>query len=323
MAAGQVSVLAVREGDKVSAGQVLLEIWNADLKAEIAHAEAEAAAARARVGEACTSAAGAEREAARLKRLVDRKMVSEDNADVADTAARAKRSACQAAVATTVVSDARIEAVRAALDRTRVRAPFAGTIAEVNAELGGYVTPSPQGILTLPAIDLLDVSCLYVSAPIDEVDAPAIQVGMRACVSLDAFSDKRCNGVVRRVAPYVLDAEKQARTVEVEVELRDPKDLADLLPGYSADIEVTLDVRESALRVPSEAVIDGRYVFVHDPGAGTIAKREFMPGLANWRYTEVVSGLDPGTAVVSSVGREGVEDGARVTTVDESSADGR
>lgn len=88
------------------------------------------------------------------------------------------------------------------------------------------------------------------SAPIDEVDAPQVKVGMSACVSLDAFAEKRCSGTVSRIAPYVLEKEKQARTVEVK--LSDIKDLQELLPGYSADIEVLLASKERALRVPTE-----------------------------------------------------------------------
>lgn len=313
MAAGQVARLPVKEGDRVLPGTVLLEIWNEDLAAQVALAQAETVTAQERAKEACTSAAGAQREAARLQRLVKDRMVSVDNADVAETQAEAKRAACDAATASIRTAAAQTEVARAALDRTTVRAPFAGTIAEVNAELGGYVTPSPPGIPTLPAIDLLDVSCLYVSAPIDEVDAPQIRVGMPACVSLDAFSGKRCNGTVRRVAPYVLDTEKQARTVEIEVELNDPDDLAELLPGYSADIEVLLDAHDDVLRVPTEAVLDGDRVLVYDAATGTLVARALERGIANWSYTEVISGLAAGDRIVVSVGRAGVEAGAMVT----------
>jgi len=312
MVGGQVAVLGVREGARVDTGAVLLEIWNEDLKAQVELAEAEATAARARAREACASAAGAEREAARLRRLVEDRMVSEEQADVAETQALARRAGCEATIASQRVSDARVQVARANLERTVVRAPFPGTVAEVNAELGGYVTPSPPGIPTLPAIDLLDVSCLYVSAPIDEVDAPAVQVGMPACVSLDAFTGKRCNAVVRRVAPYVLDTEKQARTVEVEVVLHDPADLAGLLPGYSADIEVLLDAHEQVLRVPTEAVLEGDRVLVYEPADGTLVERRFERGLANWSFTEVISGLPAGARVVVSLGREGVQAGAHV-----------
>jgi HlyD family secretion protein len=184
-------------------------------------------------------------------------------------------------------------------------------VAEVNAELGEYVTPSPQGIQTLPAIDLLDLSCLYVSAPIDEVDAPPIMLGMKACVQLDAFPERRCNGIVRRIAPYVLDIEKQARTVEVEVELSDSDDLRGLLPGYSADIEISLDVKEDVLRIPTEAVLEGYHVLLYDHETGILAEHQFEPGLSNWNFTEVSSGLEAGDKIVLSVGREGVVAGVK------------
>ena len=173
------------------------------------------------------------------------------------------------------------------------------------------MTPSPPGIPTLPAIDLLDLSCFYVSAPIDEVDAPPITPGMSACVKLDAFPDRRCQGVVRRVAPYVLDVEKQARTVEVEVELNDPEDIRDLLPGYSADIEILLKTHDNVVRIPTEAVQEGNRVLLYDETTGYLVERKFKPGLSNWNYTEVESGLNVGDKIVLSVGREGVAAGVR------------
>ena len=78
---------------------------------------------------------------------------------------------------------------RAALDKTRLTAPFGGTVAEINGELGEFVTPSPIGVPTPPAVDLIDTTSLYVSAPIDEVDAPDIRADMAAHISLDAFRD--------------------------------------------------------------------------------------------------------------------------------------
>jgi HlyD family secretion protein len=151
------------------------------------------------------------------------------------------------------------------------------------------------------------MSCLYVSAPIDEVDAPQLREGMTACVSLDAFDDKRCGAFVRRIAPYVLDREKQARTVEVEVEFRGAGDIVGLLPGYSADIEVLLEERPDVVRIPTEAVIKDRFVLVLDDGV--LKQREFERGLANWEYTEVRSGIAAGERIVLSVGRDGVKDG--------------
>lgn len=309
---GQVARLTVTEGDHVEAGQVLLEIWNEDLKARLKLAQSNLQVTRAQAEQACKSAEGAEREARRLERLRKDRLISDEQIDIARTEADAQAAACRAAKAQIQVSAADVEVAQAAVDRTILRAPFAGTVAEVNAELGEYVTPSPPGIPTLPAVDLADTSCLYISAPIDEVDAPAIKVGMPACVTLDAFVDRRCNGEVRRVAPYVLEQEKQARTVEVEVELTNPADRKDMLPGYSADIEILLDAHDNALRIPTETILEDNKVYVYNAETGRITLTSIETGLRNWDYTEVTGGLEQGDHIVLSVGREGVTDGAIV-----------
>lgn len=196
-AAGQVAGLKVREGDGVARGDILLEIWNEDRKAELRLAEIEAKAARSRVKEACATAAGAKRESDRVAKLRKNKLIAEEVADDAATVAESRQAACEAARASHEVSNARIKVAIELLERTVLRAPFHGIVAEVDAKLGEYLTPSPPGIATLPAIDLIDPACIYISAPIDEVDAPQIDTGMSACVSLDAFPDKRCGTRVR------------------------------------------------------------------------------------------------------------------------------
>lgn len=307
---GQVAELNVREGDKVSRDGILMQVWNLDLRAQVALAKADLSVSRATAEQACFLAAGAEREAGRLRRLQQNKqIVSEEAVDRAVTDAQAKRAACHSARASIETAKARIEAAEAAVEKTLVRAPFDGVVAEINAELGEFVTPSPPGIPTLPPIDLLDISCLYVSAPIDEVDAPAIKTGMSANVTLDAFADRRCSAIVSRIAPYVLEREKQARTVEVEAKITDTACLSDLLPGYSADIEVLLDVHEDTLRIPTEAVLERNRVLVYQSN-GLLKETRITPGLSNWEYTEVRAGLKAGDRIVASVGREGIEAGA-------------
>ncbi|MCQ8129484.1 efflux RND transporter periplasmic adaptor subunit [Methylomonas rivi] len=309
---GQVAELHVKEGDKVNQGQLLLEVWNQDLKTQVGLQKAQVKANRANAEQACQLAGSAEREAARLSRLQSSKqIVSVEQVDKAVSNGKSQRAACRAALQNIEVAEEQVAVAEAAVRRTLVLAPFDGTVAEVNAELGEFVTPSPPGIPTLPPIDLLDVSCLTVSAPIDEVDAAAIKTGMQACVSLDAFPDKRCSGVVTRIAPYVLEKEKQARTVEVEVTLRDPKDLAELLPGYSADIEVQLAKKDDVLRLPAEAILENNRVLKLDDD-NVLHEQSFQPGLSNWNYTEVVSGLNAGDRVALSIGKEGVSDGAKV-----------
>ena len=309
---GEVASLNVREGDSVEQGQILLEIWNEDNKARLELARVQLEAAEARVREACSMAKGAQRESTRLEKLLEDRLVSEEIADQSRTEAEARQASCEAARSNARVSQAQIAVEQSNLERTIVRAPYDGVIAEVNAELGGYVTPSPPGIPTLPAIDLLDMSCMYITAPIDEVDAPPIRLDMPACVSLDAFPEKRCNAYVRRVSSYVLDTEKQARTVEVEIALDDPADLRGLLPGYSADIEILLESREAKVRIPATAIREGNQVLVFDEITGQLSPREITTGISNWEYIEVLNGLQPGERILASAGESGIEPGQRV-----------
>lgn len=311
---GQLANLPIQEGDRVVTDQILLELWNQDRKAELVVARREAVASQGRADEICVRADIAEREAKRFTRLRERGLAAEEETERAVGDAQAQAAACKAATDAVRVSAAQVEIAEARLELTILRAPFDGIVAEINGGLGEFVTPSPVGIPTPPAVDLIDSSCLYISAPIDEVDAPAVRAGQEAIITLDAFPDEDFAGVVRRVAPYVLDLEKQARTVEIEAEiirLPDDSSDSDLLPGYSADVEVILAVRDNVLRIPTQVILDGNRVFVFEGGA--LHERSIQTGISNWEYTEVVDGLTEGEFIVLSVDREGVEDGAVVT----------
>ena len=173
--------------------------------------------------------------------------------------------------------------------------------------MGEIVTPSPVGVATLPAVDLIDTSCTFVTAPIDEVDAPGIRAGMTAEITLDAFPGKIFPATIRRVAPYVLDREKQARTVDIEAEFNQSS--KDLLPGYSADVEVLLNINENVHFLPAQAVFADERVLVLN-GNGIIEERAIKSGIRNWQIIEVIDGLSEMDRVVLSVEREGVVAGA-------------
>lgn len=307
---GLIAELPIKQGDQVKTGQLLLALWNEDLTAQVTLAEREAAAAAARAREACTTAEVARHEANRLKSLRQQNLASEDDYERAAGNARARTAACEAAQESRRVAQARIDVANKNLQRTILLAPFDGTVAEINGELGEFVTPSPPGIPTLPAVDIIDTQCLYISAPIDEVDAAKVKLGLPARITLDAFSNQSFEGRVRRIAPYVLEYEKQARTVDVEAEFVHPQDFNTLLAGYSADLEIILETRDDVLYIPTEAVMEGNRVLVFSAADQRLHARSIEIGIANWKLTEVSSGLELGEQVVTSIDREGVEDGA-------------
>ena len=314
---GRIEILAVREGDKVKKGQLLMKLWNDDQQAQSALALTQVETARKRTTEACTVAANAEREAERQNALFKQGFVSGSRDEQARADAQARRAGCDAAKADVVQTLARVTATRVEQSRTVLYAPFAGTVAKIVGEVGEYSTPSPPGVPTPPAIDLIDDSCLYVRAPMDEVDAPKITAGQVVRISFDALPKQSFPGKVKRVAPYVSAVEKQSRTVDIEATLDPDKAPPRLLVGYSADVEVVLAVRDKVVRVPTSALQEGGKVLI--AGAdGTLQERQLKTGLANWEFTEVLEGLAAGDKVVTSLEREGVKVGVTFVADDKS-----
>ena len=307
---GQIAFLHVKEGDLVQKDQVLIELWNKESKARVKETKARVQVSERSAQQVCILSDRAQREAKRKTELLQQGLASEEATEIAVSNAESQSAACDAALTQVEANQASVEVVEASLERTMLIAPFNGIIAEIEGELGEYVTPSPVGVATKPTVDLIDSSCIYISAPIDEIDAPEVVSGMTARITMDAFGNQEFPATVRRVAPYVLDLEKQARTVEIEAVFDNPDQT--LLPGYSADIEVIIDRAEDTLSIPTQTLMRDNFVYVVDAETMTLTKKQIEIGIGNWQYTEVTNGLSIDDQIVLSVDREGVKAGAKV-----------
>jgi len=308
---GQIAHLLVKKGERVKAGQVLLELWDNDLQAQSRLAQEQLTTAQSQSRQACLQADLAEKEASRARQLQSRGFISNEALDQRNSAARVAHAGCEAAHSQIAQSKSRIAAAHAGLDRMVLKAPFDGIVADISGELGEYATPSPPGIPTPPAIDLIDDRCLFVSAPIDEVDAANIKAGQTVRITLDAIKGKSFAGRVKRIAPYVLELEKQARTVEVEVDFTEPPSAENLLVGYSADVEIVHTRHENVLRIPTQTLLEGKKVLLYKTD-GVLEERTVTTGLANWEQSEITSGLTEGERIVLSLDQAGVKAGVKV-----------
>ena len=310
-AGGTVAMLHVSNGDRVTQHQLLLSMWDQDQKARVQQAQAQLQVAQLAKAERCDSAERAAREATRAKGMAKQQLISDEALDLALTNAEMTRHSCQRAAAEISVAQSQLALQQALLSQSQLRAPFAGVVAEINGEVGEFVTPSPPGIPTPPAVDLIDDSCLYVRAPIDEVDAAGIRVGMPVVVTLDAYRGRRFDAKVSRIAPYVQDYEKQARTVDVEAQFNQLPDDVMLLIGYSADMEIILRQHDSTLRLPTEAIFSDDQVLLLGED-NVLQQHQITTGISNWRWTQITGGLQQGQQVLLSLDSEGAVAGARV-----------
>ncbi|MFM5240342.1 efflux RND transporter periplasmic adaptor subunit [Aeromonas rivipollensis] len=298
---GVVEQIAVKAGDRVARGDLLLTLWSEDIRADLSRARAQQALGKTQREERCSEATYYEREAQRLATLLAKNLTSRTLAEQAQNLAHTRRYICRASRQQERVDEALVAQVEARLAERRLQAPFAGVVAEVNSKLGEYMTPSPPGVAMPPVIDLIDDRCLYVSAPIDEVDAARLKVGQRARVLLDAMPGRDFAATVTRIAPYVKELEKQARTVEVEAVLTAPPGDVPLLIGYSADLEVEVTRATDVLRVAaSSRADDGSVLRLEGDRLVRVLPRW---GVENWNWIEVAEGLAAGDQLAAQPGQ--------------------
>jgi HlyD family secretion protein len=308
--AGRVVALPFREGARVTAGTTLLVLDSIMQRAQLDLAREDVRAAGARVEEVCLGAGLAKTELGRVQELKGGGIASDQLLDRAQSESDRAQAACRAAGATLDQTRARERLMAEDLARTELRAPFAGIVAELHTELGEWITPAPPGIPVPPAIEILDPTSLYVTAPIDEMDAERVSAAQEVRISVDSRRGERFPGHLVRVAPYVQDVLEQNRTVEVEAEFDDTRLAPSLLPGTSADVEIILSRREGVLQVPTTAVSQGDTVLAVE--GGRLVERTVKTGLRNWRSTEILGGLAEGDRVVVTRDSPEIKAGARV-----------
>jgi len=316
---GRVIEIAHREGARVVTGEPLVKLARDSHEAQLSLARQGVEVARAGYEDACLRRDRARRELARTQRLAESSVASADRLDELQYQADSARVACDGSRAELERARAQMGSAETELAKTVISAPFTGIVAEVNVEVGEWVTPSPPLLTSPPVIDLIDPTSIFVSAPMDEVDSGAIRAGLPVKLTVDSRPGESFTGSVLRVAPYVLDEEAQNRTLEIEVAIDDPAVAESLLPGTSADAEVILEARDQVLRVPTSALLQNQSVLILE--GGELVERKIELGLRNWQYAEVRSGLSPGESVVIALDKLEIEAGVKAVAAEPAEAD--
>src|SRR5881396_3205440 len=298
---GRLVYLGVVEGDRVRTGQVIARIEDADVRAQLAQAQANLALSRAELRDA-------ERSLVREKTLMDSNFSSQATYDAAD--ARLERVKAGIAVA-----QAALQSAEVALENTVIRAPFDGTVLTKNADVGEVVAPLAGGAFSKSAVvTIADLGSLQVEADVAESNLETISAGQPCEIVLDAYPDVRYPGSVAKIVPT---ADRAKATVQVKVAFRSYD--ARVLPEMSAKVHflprptrVAVDTMP-VLVVPGTAVVErnGRsVVFVVEGGRAVevpvVAGRQVGSSVA------IREGLRPGVQVVDSVSAR-LRGGAKVT----------
>jgi RND family efflux transporter MFP subunit len=190
-------------------------------------------------------------------------------------------------------AEAELASARRDLDMAVIKAPFAGTVMEVTADVGDEVSGA--------FITLADLSVARLEISLDETDADKIQVGYPVEVIFDTYPDDLYTGVVMQVNPR-LSTEMGIATVEGTVQL-DGDSFRGLLLGMNASVDVISGRAEGVVLVPVEALRElepGEYaVFVMEDGQPRL--RTVEVGLMDLTFAEIKSGLEVGEIVTTGV----------------------
>ncbi len=285
----RITELKVTEGSRVKKGEVIARLDRTDLDAQLAEANANWVNAKA--------------ELSRQRSLFSQGLTPQ--------------SALDAAIAQEAATHARVNYVRALLDYTVIRAPFAGVITAKRAFVGEAVSPfgsSPSGGGSGGAIvTLVEFDSLYVGADVNEANLGKLSGKQPAEISLDAVPDKTYHGYLKQIVPA---ADRQKATVRVKVAFlgADEKILPDLSARVSFTSEPTRGNKSrSRVLVPKTAlatvegktgvfrIVEGRAKFTPVEVAGEVQGQ-----------IEVRAGLQGGERLISGASEAGVSNGSRV-----------
>ena len=347
---GKITQLAVREGQMVSKGQLLVQIDPEQARAAVDRVTASLASARAQAAQARANLLQAERSYERTAaiRQTNAQLVSDEQLEQLRTQVEVNKAMLEAANQSVAQAQAQLNDARTSLGKTTLYAPMAGRVTRLNVEAGetaimGTLNKDAATILTIS-----DMSVLETRVKVDETDVARISIGDSAVVQVDAFPDttfvgrvtKISNSSVRGAAAAAQTAD-QAVDYEVTIQLMNASDA--VRPDFSATAKIITDTRNKVLSIPIIAltVRENEDVAKGDTAVGLgrarpereVGKRDvegvfvvgsdnkvtFRPvrvGIAGEKHFEVLDGLKAGDKIVAGTYQaiRELKDGALVRT---------
>jgi HlyD family secretion protein len=328
---GQVTRLAVSEGDVVKEGQFLLEVDPSKTKANV---DALSASRQASMADLESTKARAEQARADFQRAEN----NFQNGIISQVEFANARIALTTAENTVTKNKKRIEQATSNLEEARVshskttiRAPIDGIVTSRRIELGESAVVGMQNSPGTVLLTISDMSRVEAEMEVDEAAIPNVRLGQDAQVRIDAYPNQSFKGVVTEVggSPLLASAGAQAAVkFKVRVQIIDPPDT--IKPGLSAQADIFTGTSENALSIPFQSLVvrdivlkegekfnqgekkDEEGVYLVEGGAV-----KFVPiqtGLTGDMSVEVLSGLNEGDVVASGPLRtlRSLHDGAKV-----------
>ncbi len=298
---GKVVEVLVEEGVRVSSGQVLARLDDANTRASLNLAQAQLDAARTSLEETRVRLGEAERERTRQHQLAERGVATAADFDRAESSASALNARLAQLATEVTVAERSLAVWQQQLDDTVIRAPFAGVVTSKNAQPGEMISPMSSGGFTRTGIcTIVDMDSLEIEIDVNESYINRVAPGQPVEATLDAYADWK---IPCKVIAIIPTADRQKSTVRVRVgfDQLDPRILPEMSvkvafrdTGASAAAAATRSVLIPAAALRQEAGRD--LVFV--VASGRAERRAVSVAGTRGADTEILAGVSAGERVI-------------------------
>ena len=269
---GRVTRLAVNEGDRVTAGQFLLQIDPESLQSAVDRGEASFGAsqstqeqAKVAVATAQVTLTQAQDNLERQQELWELRLISREVYEQAVTEVRLRETELQAREVEVATAAQRIQQERAMLDSARydldqvtIVAPMDGIVTRRNIEEGETVVVGTMNNAGTVLMTIADFSILEAEVEVDETDIPAVRFGQEAEITIDALPDRTYRGRVTEIGNSPIQAAGQAsgnttQATNFKVVVTLDENVPEVRPGFTCTADITTATRTATLAVPIQA----------------------------------------------------------------------
>jgi HlyD family secretion protein len=275
---GTVEKLFVKEGDLVTKGQLVCLLDSTSSKANLELTQAQFDQTQ--------------QAFARSESLFAQKLISPQDYESAKAAFKSAK--------------ARLEQAKDSYEKTKITAPISGTVTQVNIEEGEAVMIGTMNNLGTIMMVIADLTKMMGIVDLDETEVPAVKIGAKATITMDAFPDTSFSGVVTKVGymPKQTITSVTDQTIDFEIEVSLDRTSPELRPGMSINAEIITGEKDSVLVIPVQAAgrrkLKGQETqtcFVVEKGIAKLTA--ITTGLSSETDIEITSGLTAGQQVIT------------------------
>jgi len=260
---GQIVNLAVKEGDHVKKGQLLLQIDRAQLAAQAQGREASLAAMRHDLDAAKSTAAQAEFDYERAKQNFQGHILAEADYQKAKSTLETSKANLAATEERMNSTMADLAASRDSLSKTTVTAPLEGVVTSLPIKEGEVTVIGTMNNAGTQLMTVSDMGSVEAVMMVDETSVPQVKVGQKATLSIDAYPNKKFEGTVTEVGSspvpkndpdlLALVANSEAINFKVKIRMENPPDT--IRPGFSVTADIVTGHRDGATAIPIQALV--------------------------------------------------------------------